>query len=351
MIESPEGQYGNKEFKVSTEALDDDYHKAASLSAALEALPDIRRTLFLIPGDTMTTAERERLAVVVENIPDFTPDTLNMLGFESPQYVFDAEMTASFRKEDDIETDPEDFSVVRDADDQEWLLKQWDWEWTRRGTTDITQDKGNKLRLLSSAQGEVHASRIADIIGYPSPEAKLVEYSGTPWIAYKYTKNKREVYSPESVPTTNRADQYCRPLFNALLDCDQDGSAQAIIDQDNGTYFAIDLSVGSTMDGNSIEDVEAYFKDILIDRTEKYPRYSYTINLPADEQKEAIREFFEHLEGLTPETALSVFADLIGPQAQKAQRAQGLLTRATAVRNLYESGAFENGMSVPVLQL
>ncbi|MBX6334523.1 hypothetical protein IRY61_04270 [Candidatus Saccharibacteria bacterium] len=299
---------------------------AQQVRAAVEALPLIDNALTgygeMTPEEKQATWSRYEAT-----LPDDPQVMFDALGIPQMAGMVNEEATVNFRKEDTIVTSPDQFRVVTNETGT-WLLKA-----LRR--TDPRAPKLDTLRALVHMQEEVIASRIAAIVGYPMPETHLVQMDGNAWLASRFIPNARDFFVDEEgnyvydgvTPHSDGIDM--RPTFNALIVARCDSAIQGIVDQTTGQYYAVDCRAGVPRHLLNKSKEEIY-QDMLM---AIYNGSSGRLILT-----DAVHALRGRIKAALESGAFAqVFADRIGPEAEKAALTQLLETRAELLLELFDN--------------
>ncbi len=291
-----------------------------------------------------------------------TVDLGERLGYKPTEFQLSTSHQ-SFYKENDPDSHSltgRYFWVVKDEAGQDWLLKY--------GGFTSRMDGKDPLLDVYAKQGsdqEALAYQMAQWLGYPVPETKLVTpkgddlsgAEGKTCIAYKYVADALDVsvYDGNGVietpvrKITNQFDVEFRPVFNWLIGSLGDGFHQGIVDQKSGRYFAQDLNfnsgipyeMGTGIPARRFATFEAAMRAGLEGKvmgTIDYPLKPFV----SDANREAAKVYFDKLRALDQPTVESVLQPATPLyKQQKTTLVDAVVERAQALVRLYDEGAFE----------
>lgn len=266
---------------------------------------------------------------------------LDSVGIPRPYWELDDERTDAFRKEGELQVSTEAFQVLQDNQGEPWLVKsarKKSWEepgYAYAPTLD-------RLQTIRDHQAEVLAWRIANAIGYPMNETRLIQKAGRPWLAYRYVDDARDVDTfslDELAPeVTNPGQVYNRTLFNALVNAGGDSASQAVIDSD-GNYNASDIRMGV----GRLADPSKNINDSLRDSLAAFAHGKLYIDNPVAIR--AYHEFMNNLAQLDNDQIVAAFSDFLGDEGEKGLLAHRIAERRNALVELWNSGFFAASVS------
>lgn len=316
--------------------------------------------------DSPATKTAEEIATA-ENLIRQATDLSSKIGFAPTNYKRSAKHT-SFLKENDPDLSRLTglyFHVVEDEAGDEWLLKYAGFQGRRDG-----KDPFQDLYAQQRAEHEVLAYQIANFLGYPVPETRIVTPKGTgdtaidnrPHTAYHYINQALDytyyVHADYPMKTESAVDDMTfarrsivneaavdfRPVFNWVIGSMGDGFNQGIVDQETGTYYAVDLNVSYKIPYKSGSEQYTSFEEAIRDALlHESDASTYPINLIITPKNESvIRNYFEKLRRLDKSTAQAIL-DPHTPKniVDKDALAAAVAERAQTLVQLYDQGMFQ----------
>lgn len=343
--------------------------EVAPLDPVIDIAQDIDKYIHWA-GTPFTKTDSELTSAI--ELLEHDPHLDEKLGFE-PTRFSPSSQQEHFVKENDPDLSRQtgsEFHVVQDEVGDDWLLK------APKGLNDVIQMTHNK----QTDEHEVVAYQIANYLGYPVPETKLVIPQGDGLgvavgkarLAYRfiphalsyhwyehaqdptYAQNRADSHSPpmpEDIKTarraiTNQEDIDFRHVFNWVVGSFGDGSHQALVDQETGIYYAQDLGASSSMPYKGVGEQYGSFEEAMRASLAGDSRYSEPLApFVSDENREKVAKYFDKLRNLDEETV----AQLINPKTPMGKRDGGKLAKAVAERakalvHLYDQGVFEKAL-------
>jgi len=303
-----------------------EYHsRGSNLEQIIDQLPHLSQLVQKVAQNPHANIEaKAELDKVEKNAPKVDAITMAMLGVP----VADIKMD-SMRRAPTKEGKPnisEQYQVADRDDGEAAFLK------LAPGING--RSKVSDLAMLSFAQDEVFASRIAQSVGYPMPPTKLVRIENEAWLMSDYHAGT------DHSPSLGRSYGGCianpnafesRIIFDALIGSQWAGPREGIVDQATSQYFAIDAHMVLNTDDRQVTSAEMQERLSVLNDSQPF---SFTANM-----SEIIQSTRTALES---GAFRNVCHDVIGPDETEQRLVEGIEARARALVDLYDTQSNEN---------